>query len=81
MECLGLGKGDPFAGLVVLAYRFGASLSEGQIGRLGLTLLKLEVRMEVLERTFGPTDADLRLNISDVTESGERDFFGSMERS
>ena len=80
MECLGLGKGDPFAGLAVLTHQVGASLSEGQIGRLELTLLKLEVRMEKLELTFGPTDAGRRLDIGDVTESGERDFFGSMER-
>ena len=58
----------------------GGSLSEDQIERLGLTLLKLEARMEELKRTFGLTDADLRLDIGDVIESDERDFPGSMDR-
>lgn len=42
------------------------TLSAGQIERLGLTLLKLETRMEELKQAFGLTDADLRLDIGDI---------------
>src|SRR5919198_1561859 len=39
----------------------GGSLSEEQIERLGLALLKLSERMEDLKKTFGLTDEDLNV--------------------
>ena len=41
----------------------GGSLSEEQIERLGLALLKLNHRMDELKTTFGLTDADLNIDL------------------
>ena len=41
----------------------GGTLSEEQIERLGLALLKLNERMEELKKTFGLTDEDLNIDL------------------
>jgi len=41
----------------------GGTLTEEQIERLGLALLKLNERMEELKTTFGLTDEDLNINL------------------
>jgi hypothetical protein len=41
----------------------GGSLSEEQIERLGLALLKLKERMDELKTTFGLTDEDLNIDL------------------
>src|SRR5947209_18988059 len=41
----------------------GGTLSEDQIERLGLSLLKLNERMDELKKTFGLTDADLNIDL------------------
>jgi hypothetical protein len=41
----------------------GGSLSEDQVERLGLSLLKLNHRMDELKETFGLTDADLNIDL------------------
>ena len=41
----------------------GGSLTEEQIERLGLALLKLNERMEELKTTFGLTDEDLNIDL------------------
>jgi hypothetical protein len=41
----------------------GGSLSEEQIERLGLALLKLKERMDELKATFGLTDEDLNIDL------------------
>ena len=41
----------------------GGTLSDEQIERLGLALLKLNERMDELKTTFGLTDADLNIDL------------------
>jgi gas vesicle protein GvpK len=41
----------------------GGTLSEEQIERLGLALLKLRERMDELKTTFGLTDEDLNIDL------------------
>jgi hypothetical protein len=41
----------------------GGTLSDEQIERLGLALLKLNQRMDELKKTFGLTDADLNIDL------------------
>jgi hypothetical protein len=41
----------------------GGTLSEEQIERLGLALLKLKERMDELKTTFGLTDEDLNIDL------------------
>jgi hypothetical protein len=41
----------------------GGTLSDEQVERLGLALLKLNERMEELKRTFGLTDEDLNIDL------------------
>ena len=41
----------------------GGTLSEEQIERLGLALLKLKERMDELKSTFGLTDEDLNIDL------------------
>jgi hypothetical protein len=41
----------------------GGTLSEEQVERLGLALLKLNERMEELKTIFGLTDADLNIDL------------------
>lgn len=41
----------------------GGSLTEPEIERLGLTLLKLEEKMDWLKQEFGLTDDDLNLDL------------------
>jgi hypothetical protein len=41
----------------------GGTLTEEQIERLGLALLKLNERMEELKTTFGLTDEDLNIDL------------------
>lgn len=41
----------------------GGTLTDEQIERLGLALLKLNERMEELKSTFGLTDADLNIDL------------------
>jgi hypothetical protein len=41
----------------------GGTLSEEQIERLGLALLKLNERMEELKKVFGLTDEDLNIDL------------------
>jgi hypothetical protein len=41
----------------------GGTLSEEQIERLGLALLKLKERMDELKATFGLTDEDLNIDL------------------
>jgi hypothetical protein len=41
----------------------GGTLSDEQIERLGLALLKLNERMEELKTTFGLTDEDLNIDL------------------
>ena len=41
----------------------GGSLSEEQIERLGMALLKLNHRIDELKTTFGLTDADLNIDL------------------
>ena len=41
----------------------GGTLSEEEIERLGLALLKLNERMEELKTTFGLTDEDLNIDL------------------
>ena len=41
----------------------GGTLTEEQVERLGLALLKLNERMEELKTTFGLTDADLNIDL------------------
>jgi Gas vesicle protein K len=41
----------------------GGTLSEDQIERLGLALLKLKERMDELKSTFGLTDEDLNIDL------------------
>lgn len=41
----------------------GGTLSDEQIERLGLALLKLKERMDELKTTFGLTDDDLNIDL------------------
>lgn len=41
----------------------GGTLSDAEIERLGLALLKLKTRMDELKRTFGLTDEDLNIDL------------------
>src|SRR5690348_6588217 len=41
----------------------GGTLTDEQVERLGLALLKLNERMEELKTTFGLTDADLNIDL------------------
>jgi hypothetical protein len=41
----------------------GGSLSDEEVERLGLALLRLSERMEELKETFGLTDADLNIDL------------------
>ena len=41
----------------------GGLLTEGEIERLGETLMKLEMKMEVLKKYFNLTDRDLNINL------------------
>jgi hypothetical protein len=41
----------------------GGDLSEEEVERLGLTLLKLNDRMEQLKGAFGLTDEDLQIDL------------------
>jgi len=41
----------------------GGSLDEEQIDELGETLMKLEMKMDELKKTFNLTDSDLNLNL------------------
>jgi hypothetical protein len=41
----------------------GGTLTDEQIERLGLSLLKLNERMEELKKTFGLTDEDLNIDL------------------
>jgi hypothetical protein len=41
----------------------GGTLTEEQVERLGLALLKLDERMDELKTTFGLTDADLNIDL------------------
>jgi hypothetical protein len=41
----------------------GGSLDEAQIDELGETLMKLEMKMDELKKTFNLTDSDLNLNL------------------
>jgi len=41
----------------------GGTLSDEQVERLGLALLKLDERMDELKKTFGLTDEDLNINL------------------
>ena len=41
----------------------GGTLSDEQIERLGLALLKLDERMDELKKTFGLTDEDLNIDL------------------
>src|SRR5205085_3837000 len=41
----------------------GGSLSDEEVERLGLALLKLNHRMDELKATFGLTDADLNIDL------------------
>ena len=41
----------------------GGTLTEEQVERLGLALLKLNERMDELKTTFGLTDADLNIDL------------------
>jgi hypothetical protein len=41
----------------------GGTLSDEQVERLGLALLKLNERMQELKTTFGLTDADLNIDL------------------
>ena len=41
----------------------GGTLSEEQVERLGLALLKLKERMDELKTTFGLTDEDLNIDL------------------
>ena len=41
----------------------GGTLSDEQVERLGLALLKLSERMEELKKTFGLTDDDLNIDL------------------
>jgi hypothetical protein len=41
----------------------GGSLSEDEVERLGLALLKLSERMDELKATFGLTDEDLNIDL------------------
>ena len=46
----------------------GGSLSEEQIERLGLALLRLNERMGELKKTFGVTDEDLVIDLGPLGE-------------
>src|SRR3954467_7889558 len=46
----------------------GGSLSEDQVERLGLALLKLNERMGELKETFGLTDEDLSIDLGPLGE-------------
>jgi hypothetical protein len=46
----------------------GGSLSEEQVERLGLALLKLNERMGELKETFGLTDEDLSIDLGPLGE-------------
>jgi hypothetical protein len=46
----------------------GGSLSEEQVERLGLALLKLNERMGDLKETFGLTDEDLSIDLGPLGE-------------
>ncbi len=41
----------------------GGSLTDGEIERLGETLMKLEMKMEELKKHFNLTDRDLNINL------------------
>ena len=41
----------------------GGTLSEEQIERLGLALMRLDEQLDVLKGTFGLTDADLEIDL------------------
>ena len=41
----------------------GGTLTDGEIERLGLALLKLNTRMDELKRIFGLTDEDLNIDL------------------
>ncbi len=46
----------------------GGSLSEEQVEKLGLALLKLNDRMDELKETFGLTDEDLSIDLGPLGE-------------
>jgi hypothetical protein len=46
----------------------GGSLSEAQVERLGLALLKLNERIGELKQTFGLTDEDLSIDLGPLGE-------------
>jgi hypothetical protein len=41
----------------------GGTLTDAEIERLGLALLKLNTRMDELKRVFGLTDEDLNIDL------------------
>lgn len=45
----------------------GGALSEEEVERLGLTLLRLNDRMQELKDTFGLTDEDLRIDLGPLS--------------
>ena len=49
----------------------GGSLSEEQLERLGLSLLKLSERMDELKETFGLTDDDLDIDLGPLGQIHE----------
>ena len=46
----------------------GGTLSDEQIERLGLALLRLNDRMDELKQTFGLTDDDLSIDLGPLGE-------------
>jgi hypothetical protein len=46
----------------------GGTLSDEQIERLGLALLRLNERMDELKKTFGLTDDDLSIDLGPLGE-------------
>jgi len=48
----------------------GGSLSDEEVERLGLALLKLSERMDELKRTFGLTDEDLNIDLGPLGRIG-----------
>jgi hypothetical protein len=46
----------------------GGTLSDEQIERLGLALLRLNERMDELKNTFGLTDDDLSIDLGPLGE-------------
>jgi hypothetical protein len=48
----------------------GGSLSDEEVERLGLALLKLSERMDELKATFGLTDEDLKIDLGPIGRLG-----------